>query len=105
MAKQKFTVILLPLEEGGYQAFFPHHPGCIATGLDAGETLKNARDAMEAHLEALLETGGDDFLDLAYEDHVVVSEVEAEVPAGLSSNHRNAKPPKSRKKARASGES
>jgi predicted RNase H-like HicB family nuclease len=80
VGKCKFTVILLPLEEGGYQAYFPDYPNCITEADTIEETLRNAKEAMELHLEALAAHGGDPIPEYVHAPHVVVSEVEVEAP-------------------------
>jgi predicted RNase H-like HicB family nuclease len=39
----------------GYSAYVPDLPGCIATGITKRETEKNMYEAMQLHLEGLLE--------------------------------------------------
>ena len=76
MKKQRFTIILLPQEDGGYQAHFPYYPGCLAWGPTVEEALERASGAITAHLEGLVEEGLDVGLELAELPYVVVSEVE-----------------------------
>ncbi len=76
MKKQRFTVILLPQEDGGYQAHFPYYPGCLTWGSTVEETLERASGAITAHLEGLVEEGLDVGLELAELPYVVVSEME-----------------------------
>ena len=52
MHQQKFTVILWPLDEGGYQAFFPYYPNSITDGDTVEEALANAKEAIESILRA-----------------------------------------------------
>ena len=59
MPKQKFTIFLMPLEEGGYQVFFPYYPSCVSDGVTVEEAIKHARDAMEGCLEADAKQRGD----------------------------------------------
>ncbi len=80
MERRKFTVFLLPLEEGGYQAYFPHYPNCYTWGDTVEEALERAREAIVAHLEGLADVGLDINLDLAYAPHVVVGELDVEIP-------------------------
>lgn len=79
MGKQQFTVILLP-DEDGYQVVFPHYPDCITSGATIDEALKNAREAVELHLEGLAELGADPIAPNVHVDHVVVGEIEADIP-------------------------
>ena len=82
MAKQQFTVILLP-DEDGYQVVFPHYPDCITSGAIVAEALDNAREAIELHLEGLAELGADPVAPNVHVDHVVVADIEAEIPDTL----------------------
>ena len=43
--------------ENNWSAFSPDVPGCIATGKDRQETEQNFKEALEFHLEGLLEDG------------------------------------------------
>ena len=56
MPKQKFTIFLMPLAEGGYQVFFPYYPNCINDGVTIEEALQHTREAMEGCLEADADT-------------------------------------------------
>lgn len=53
----EYTVIFHQAEEGGYWAEVPALPGCYSQGESIEETVKNIRDAIEAHIEALKEEG------------------------------------------------
>jgi predicted RNase H-like HicB family nuclease len=103
MPQRKFTVILLPLETGGYQVYFPDYPGCITIGDTVAETLIHAKEAMQLYLEVEAERGGDPVPDDVHSPHVVVGEVDVEVPDSLIEALREApREPKkeSRTKAR-----
>lgn len=92
MAKQrKFTVILLPLKTGGYQVYFPDYPGCITVGDTVDEALKHAKAAMELHLKVEAEEGGDPVPEYVHVPHVVVGEVDVEVPDSLLEAREEAK--------------
>ncbi len=54
--KAKFLVIL---EKGGdnFSAYSPDLPGCIATGSSVDQTLAEMRNAIEFHLEGMIENG------------------------------------------------
>ena len=82
MPKKKFTVFLLP-DEDSYQVIFPHYPNCITCGNTVEEALKNAKEAIELVLEVEAEQGADPVPRNAHVPHVVVGEIEAEVPEGL----------------------
>jgi predicted RNase H-like HicB family nuclease len=82
MKAKKFTIFLIPDEES-YQVIFPYYPNCITYGITVDEALKNAREAIELHLEGEAEQGADPVPDNAHVSHVVVTEIEAEVPDSL----------------------
>ena len=50
-------MIIHKAEEGGYWAEVPALPGCFSRGETVEEALKNVREAIEAHLQALREEG------------------------------------------------
>lgn len=90
MKKKKFTVFLLP-DGDSYQVIFPHYPNCITSGESVEEALSNAKEAIELHLEGEAEQGGDPVPPNAHVPHVVVGEVEAQVPDGLIEPRKRAK--------------
>lgn len=49
--------ILIEQEEGnkGYYAYSPDLPGCYSNGSTVEETRRNMREAIQLHIEALLE--------------------------------------------------
>ena len=51
----EYTVVLHPAEEGGYWVDVPALPGCYSQGETVEETMANARESIETHLEALKE--------------------------------------------------
>ena len=82
MGKKKFTVFLLP-DDDSYQVVFPHYPNCVTSGETVEEALSNAKEAIELLLEYEAEQGADPVPPNAYVSHVVVGEIEAEVPESL----------------------
>ena len=44
---------LIPAEDGGYTVVVPALPGCISYGRTAAKATRNAREAIELHLENL----------------------------------------------------
>ena len=83
MDMRKVTVILFPGEDSGYVAFFPLFPSCTTEGDTAAAALKNARESLELALEVPRD------LDLhclkhSHAGHVVVGEVEVELPEPVS---------------------
>jgi len=55
--KLRYRVILEPNEDGGFTVTVPDLPGCITEGDTIEEALKNAKEAIEGHLEALVALG------------------------------------------------
>jgi len=53
----EYTVIVHKAEEGGYWVEVPALPGCFSQGETVEEALKNVREAIGAHLQALREEG------------------------------------------------
>jgi predicted RNase H-like HicB family nuclease len=56
MTMHRFLIVV---EEAGtnYSAYSPDLPGCVATGDTREETEKNMREAIQLHIEGLLEDG------------------------------------------------
>ena len=79
MAKQKFTVMLIP-DDGGYQVIIPYYDNAIAWGATPDEAMANAVDALETILEADAEAGDNSVPYNVHASHVVVGDVEVEVP-------------------------
>lgn len=52
----KFMIVIEKVETG-YSAFSPDLPGCVATGSTKEETEQNMYNAIEMHIEGLLEDG------------------------------------------------
>jgi predicted RNase H-like HicB family nuclease len=49
--------VIIEKGEQNYSAYVPDLPGCVTTGGTVEETLRNIREAIEGHLELLLEMG------------------------------------------------
>ena len=49
----KFTIVLEPAVEGGYNVLVPALDGCFTQGDTEEEALKNAREAIECYLGGL----------------------------------------------------
>lgn len=92
MGRQKFSVFLMPLDEGGYQVFFPYHPQCITDGRTVDEALNNATELMEDLLRTEAEEGGDPVPPYVYAGHVLVGTVDIEVPDSLLKSKQPARP-------------
>ena len=56
MSEYQFTVVIEP-DEHGYHAFVPALPGCHSFGDSVEEAQANILEAIEVHLETLLEDG------------------------------------------------
>ena len=52
-----YTVIIENGRESGYVALCPTLPGCVSQGRTKREAIRNIKEAIEAYIEALLETG------------------------------------------------
>jgi predicted RNase H-like HicB family nuclease len=50
----KFLVVI-EKTENGYSSYSPDLPGCVATGSTREEVEKNMHDAIELHVQGLLE--------------------------------------------------
>lgn len=48
----KYTVILVPEEEGGYSVEVPALPGCYTQGESKAKAIAMAREAIELYLES-----------------------------------------------------
>ena len=48
-------LIVIEKTKSNYSAYSPDLPGCIATGKTGSETMHNMREAIEMHVNGLLE--------------------------------------------------
>jgi antitoxin HicB len=48
-----YQIDLVPVEEGGYTVIVPALPGCVSYGETVEDAARNAREAIELHLENL----------------------------------------------------
>lgn len=55
----KYQAILEGDEHAGYSARFPHFPGCVTAGDTVDQTLFMAGEALQLHIEGMLEDGED----------------------------------------------
>jgi predicted RNase H-like HicB family nuclease len=53
----RYAVIIEQSEDGGFGAYAPDLPGCVAVGETEEETLSLMREAIEFHLDGLREAG------------------------------------------------
>lgn len=54
--KYDFTIVIEP-DDLGYHAFVPMLPGCHSHGATVDEARKNIAEAIELHIEAMIEDG------------------------------------------------
>ena len=87
MAKQKFTVFLMP-DGDGYQVIVPDYPDVISWGKTPAEAFEMAQECIELVLEVHAERGMDPVIPGVHASHVIVGTVEAEVPEVLMSEIR-----------------
>jgi len=52
-----YTVVIRAGNESGYVATVPALPGCVSQGRTRRQVLRNAKEAIEAYIEALMEDG------------------------------------------------
>ena len=78
MTKQKFTVFLIPDDEG-YQAIIPHYTEAITGGDTPEEAFANAKEA----LEAVLEGYNDPVPSNVLASHVISGELEVDLPDAM----------------------
>lgn len=72
---------LVLVEQGphNYSAYSPDVPGCVSAGDTVEETLANFQEALQMHIEGILEDGDP----LPVPAHVAAEFVEAPIPATL----------------------
>jgi predicted RNase H-like HicB family nuclease len=75
--------ILVVVEKGprNYSAYAPEVPGCVATGATRDETLRLMREALQIHLEGIVEDESELPLSAGADDEAHFVEVEIEVPS------------------------
>jgi predicted RNase H-like HicB family nuclease len=67
--------VVLEKAKRNYSAYVPDLPGCVATGKTVQETLSAIREAIEFHLEGLVEDG-----EAIPDPSTLVDYVEAPIP-------------------------
>lgn len=97
MAKQKFTVILIP-DTSGYQAIVPHYPECTTGGDTPEEAFASAKEALELILEAEIELE-EPVPPNVHASHVISGEVELDLPEFMLAEIRDWKQEKSKEAA------
>ncbi|MGI8552275.1 MAG: type II toxin-antitoxin system HicB family antitoxin [Dehalococcoidia bacterium] len=54
---QRYSVVLIPAEEGGFTVLVPVLPGCNSEGDTFEEAMANAREALTLYLQVLGDRG------------------------------------------------
>lgn len=54
--KYEFTIVIEP-DEPGFHAFVPALPGCHSQGMTLDEARANIAEAIELHIESMIEDG------------------------------------------------
>jgi predicted RNase H-like HicB family nuclease len=75
MKVRSYAVVIEPTATG-YSAYVPDLPGCVSTGRTLDEIERNMREAIELHLEGMVEDG-----DLVPEPSATVRVIEADSAA------------------------
>ncbi len=70
-----YTILIHQAEESGFWSEVPALPGCYSQGETIDETLRNSKEAIEAHLRALNE----DQVAAPVEDSLFIGRVQVEV--------------------------
>ncbi len=78
MAKQKFTVFLIP-DTQGYQAVIPHYGEAITFGKTPDEAFANPKEA----LSLILEDEKEPVPPNIHASHVIVGDIELDIPEPL----------------------
>ena len=88
MSKRKVTIILYP-DENSYVAFVPLLPSCTTQGDSPEDALRMAKESIELMLE---DATDDDMeaLESSWVPHVVVGEVEVNVPESTDERAKKA---------------
>ena len=50
-------LIVIEKTPSGYSSYSPDLPGCVSTGKDEGEVVRNMKEAIEFHIEGLKAEG------------------------------------------------
>jgi predicted RNase H-like HicB family nuclease len=70
-----YTILIHQAEEGGFWSEVPALPGCYSQGENIDETLRNSKEAIEVHLQALK----DDMIAAPVEESLFIGKVQVEV--------------------------
>lgn len=77
--------VLVVVEKGSrnYSAYAPDVPGCVATGATRDETLRLMREALQIHLEGMIEDESELPMSAGPDDEAHFVDVTVEVPAPI----------------------
>ena len=70
-----YTILIHQAEEGGFWSEVPALPGCYSQGETIDETLRNSKEAIEVHLQALKE----DMVAAPVEESLFIGRIQVEV--------------------------
>lgn len=101
MSKHKFTVFLIP-EEEGYQVIIPNYPEANTWGETPEHAFEMAQESLELTLEVYAETHQEQVLLNSSASHSIVGTIEAEVPDVLLKDVRAAEAELKKEEATAS---
>jgi len=71
---EKFITVI-EKASGNYSAYLPDVPGCVSTGLTIDETLQNIKQALEFHLETIIEDGESIPAPISLEEHLANGDI------------------------------
>ena len=71
----EYTIIIHVAEEGGYWVEVPALPGCFSQGETVEETINNIKEAVDLHIEVLIEEGQK----IPEDDGFIISRIPVEV--------------------------
>ncbi|MGE0587524.1 MAG: type II toxin-antitoxin system HicB family antitoxin [Cyclobacteriaceae bacterium] len=54
---RKYAIVIERADDGGFGAYAPDLPGCVGMGKSKEETLQNMVEAIQFHLEGMVEEG------------------------------------------------
>ena len=72
----KYSIVLVPADEGEYSVLIPALPGCFTQGETRDEAVEMAKEAISLHLESLLAHG-----ESVPTDNTELDTIEVEAPA------------------------
>jgi len=57
MIPMQYTVIIEPADDGTFSVYVPDLPGCVSTGRSPEEAIEAIREAIQGHVQTLLDLG------------------------------------------------